>query len=59
MTIKINQSSYIKKILSKFNMGDCKPHSTPCKMDKSKISDKVGFIDNRLYWESIGSVTAN
>ena len=37
-TIKMNQSRYIEKILSKFGMADCKPHSTPCEMDITKTS---------------------
>ena len=32
-TIKMNQSRYIEKILSKFGMVDCKPCSTTCNMD--------------------------
>ena len=53
-TIKMNK--YIKKILSKFKMGDCKPSSTPCKKDINKINNKVKFIDNRLYRKIIGSL---
>ena len=46
-TIKMNQSRYIEKILSKFGMADCKPHSTPCEMDITKISDKVDLIESK------------
>ena len=38
-TIKMNQSRYIEKILSKFGMADCKLCSTPCEMDIIKTSD--------------------
>jgi hypothetical protein len=31
-TITMNQTQYITKGLSKFNMGNCKPRSTPCEM---------------------------
>ena len=43
----MNQSRYIKKILSKFGMADCKPCSTPCEMDIKKTSDKVDLIDSK------------
>ena len=52
-TIKMNQSRYIEKI-SKFDMADCKPCSTPCEMDIRKTSDKVDFIDSKPYCEIIG-----
>ena len=35
-TIKMNQSRYIEKTLSKFGMADCKPCSTPCYMNIMK-----------------------
>ena len=54
-TIKMNQSRYIK-ILSKFSMADCKPHSTPCEMDITKTSDKVDLIESKPYHEIIGSL---
>ena len=37
-TIKMNQWRYIEKILSKFDMAECKPRLTPCEMD---IAQKV------------------
>ena len=55
-TIKTNQSRYIKKILSKFSMADCKPHSTPCEMDTPRTSDKVNLIESKPYHEIIGSL---
>ena len=48
-TTAMNQSRYIKKILSKFSMADCKPCSTPCEMDIMKKSDEVNLIDNKPY----------
>ena len=47
--LKMNQSRYIKKILSKFGMADCKPHLTPCEMDIMKTSDKVDLINIKPY----------
>ena len=55
-TIKMNQSRYVKKILSKFSMEDCKPHSTPCEMDIEKTSGEVDLIDRKPYCEIIGSL---
>ena len=52
----MNQSRYIKKILSKFGMSDCKPRSTPCKMYITKTSNKVDLIYNKPYQEIIGSL---
>ena len=52
----MNQSRYIKKILSKFGMADCKPRSTPCEMDTKKTSDNVNLIDSKPYSEIIGSL---
>ena len=54
-TIKMNQSRYIEKI-SKFDMADCIPRSTPCEMDITKTGDEVDLIDNKLYREIIGSL---
>ena len=51
----MNQSIYINKILSKFDMADCKPCSTPCEMDIMKTSDEVNLIESKPY-EIIGSL---
>ena len=45
----MNQSRYMEKIRSKFNMGDCKRRSTPCETEINKISDEDEFKDNKLY----------
>ena len=55
-TIKMNQSRYIEKILSKFGMADCKPHSTPCKMDIKKTSNQVDLTASKPYRKIIGSL---
>ena len=52
----MNQSRYIEKILSKSGMADCKPHPTPCEMSTNKTSDEIDLIDNKPYWEIIGSL---
>ena len=55
-TIKMNQSRYIEKILSKFNMADCKQRSTPCEIDIIKTNDKADLVENKPYREIIGSL---
>ena len=55
-TIKMNQSRYIEKILSKFGMTDCKLCSTPCEMDITKTSDEVDLTESKAYREIIGSL---
>ena len=49
--IFISQSEYIKEMLKKFGMEDCKPMSTPmntgCKLSKDDESKEV---DQKLYW---------
>ena len=54
-TIKMNQSRYVEKI-SKFNMVNCKPCSTPYEMDRTKTSDQVHLIDSKPYHKIIGSL---
>ena len=54
-TIKMNQSRYIEKISSKFGIADCKPCSTPCKMDIMKTRCEVDLIESKSY-EIIGSL---
>ena len=55
-TIKMNQSRYIEKILSKFGMANCKPRSNPCEIDIMKTSDEVDLIEIKPYREIIGSL---
>ncbi len=52
----MNQSRYIKKILSMFDMADCKPCSTPFDMDITKTSDEVDLIDSKPYREIISGL---
>ena len=55
--IFISQSKYIKEMLKKFGMEDCKPVSTPmiigCKLSKDYDSKEV---DQNLYRSMIGSL---
>ena len=50
----MNQSRYIKKILSKLGVADCKWCSTSCEMDIKKTRDEVYLIDSKPYREIIG-----
>ena len=52
----MNQSRYIKKILSKFSMTNCKLCSTRCKMDIMKTSDEVDLVESKPYCEIIGNL---
>ena len=53
--IKMNQTQYIRKVLSKFNIENCKPRSTPCEM--SKVTEDDSDLANvRLYREIVGSL---
>lgn len=55
--IKMNQSKYIEKLLSKYKMTDCKPRCTPCELGMNKICDEQAeMTDSRLYREIIGSL---
>ena len=55
--IFISQSKYIKEMLEKFRMDDCKPVSTPiiigCKLRKDDESKEV---DQKMYRSMIGSL---
>ena len=56
--IEMDQSKYAHKILSKFNMENCKPRSTPCELGANKLSSEVSeeLTDPRLYREIVGSL---
>ena len=55
--IFISQTKYIKEMLKRFGMEDCKPISTPmtigCKLSKDDYSKEV---DQKLYRSMIGSL---
>ena len=56
--VKLHQSNYIDRILSKFQMSDANPKSVPCDASAAKIDfvDAKPFEDNRLYREIVGSL---
>ena len=55
--IFISQIKYVKEMLKKFTMEDCKPMSTPmtigCKLSKD---DKSPLVDQTMYRSMIGSL---
>ena len=56
--ITMTQSSYLRNILNKFGMADCKPRATPSEMKPSSYdSEKTGDSSDELkYREMIGSL---
>ncbi|CAM1304163.1 Uncharacterised protein r2_g1403 [Pycnogonum litorale] len=56
--ISMNQTKYIEKILSKFDMHDCKMRSTPCEIGLNKFEDNHSELleTPTLYQEIVGSL---
>ena len=58
--IEMNQSFYLKGILERFNMSDCKPRSTPCELKIDAYDpgtdDIVDSSNDRRYREIVGSL---
>ena len=56
--IEMSQSKYVEKILSRFNMSDCKPKAIPCELGANKAStaDDSEFENVNLYREIVGSL---
>ena len=56
--LKIDQSAYLKSILSRFGMADCKPVSTPMEVGNifEKLSSDETAIDLKNYQAAIGSL---
>lgn len=55
--IKMSQSKYVEKLLTKFNMYNCKPRSTPCEMGVNKYAQSDDDLaDAKLYREMVGSL---
>ena len=57
-SIKMNQTRYIQKILSRFKMSDCKPKPTPCVLGIEKVSNikSPKLSDPRIYRGIVGSL---
>jgi len=54
----VNQSQFIRKVLCKFGMEDCKPRYTPCEMNSNR-SAETGMpepVDVKLYRSIVGSL---
>ena len=56
--VKIHQSKYAEKVLTRFNMTDCNVKSLPCDPSFVKIylADYKTFYDNKLYRQILGSL---
>src|SRR5579871_4113665 len=62
-TVSLSQSKYIKDILKKYGMKNCRPISTPidknkklCKAIYPKIPEEIKEIKNILYQSAVGSL---
>ena len=53
--IRMNQSHYLKKVLSKYGMDNCKPKATPSEQ-KLNFSDDLEIVDVIKYREMVGSL---
>ncbi len=53
--ITMSQESYLKKVLERFGMADCKPKSLPSEQ-KLTFSEKAEPFDPKRYSEAIGSL---
>ena len=55
--IKMDQSSYVEKILVKFDMQNCKPRQSPCEVGLNKVIDEhCDLADAKLYRQIVGSL---
>ena len=56
--VKMNQSKFIKKILSKFKMSECNPKGIPCDLNinKSDFEESPELTDCTLYRNIVGSL---
>ena len=56
--IEMSQSKYVEKILSRFNMSNCKPKAIPCELGANKAStgNEIEFENANLYREIVGSL---
>lgn len=56
--VLVNQSQFIRKVLCKFGMEDCKPRYTPCEINSNKPveTDTSEPADAKLYRSIVGSL---
>ena len=56
--VEMNQTQYIERILSRFNMSECKPKAIPCELGVNKGStvNESNFENVVLYREIVGSL---
>ena len=56
-TITMTQKDYIKKVLKKFGMDNCKPRATPCELNANSYSnDGADPVDVNQYRQMVGSL---
>lgn len=53
--IKVSQKRYLSKVLERFDMLNCKPHSTPAEQ-KLESDENEEEVDPKSYREIIGSL---
>ena len=57
ITVTVDQTEYVGKILNKFQMQDCKPRVTPYELRANHISKGIAEqCDQKLYQEIVGSL---
>ncbi len=54
--VRMSQAKYVRKILQRFNMQDCKPRSTPCEQKLDYNNDAEKMIDVKKYREAVGTL---
>lgn len=54
--VKMSQERYVKKILNRFDMQDCKPRATPCEPKLNYTNSAEVMSDVRKYREAVGSL---
>ena len=51
--VKMNQNKYIGRVLERFNMSNCKPKATSCKL-KMDLSNNSDSVDSRKKFQTVG-----
>ena len=57
--LMINQKAFLKSMLKRFGMHECRPVSTPMEVRKKfeRLADEENTVDKRKYQAAIGSLT--